>query len=263
MAKGSQKGSGFEREQCREWSLWFSSQESADIFWRTEGSGGRAKSRAKKISKENPEAAKRLLKYSYGDMSFQLPEGEPLIATILFEFKRGYSAGRNLNVKELQSIVSNIAHVQRGSKKKMPEKSAETFVRKLRKIFTQTRKASGAVDILDFCDGGEKKNPPNILKWWQNAEEECREAKRKQVILVLKRDGRSPVVFLEESFARRLFRLNKICHGLFSCGSYNLVYLKQIDFFGNITPEALLAIAKRSRKIKRRSRLFREGVNGQ
>ena len=41
------KGSVFEREICKELSLWITSGERDDIFWRTAGSGGRATMRKK------------------------------------------------------------------------------------------------------------------------------------------------------------------------------------------------------------------------
>ena len=70
------KGSGFERQQCKQWSLWFTNNEDDSVFWRTDGSGGRAKTNAS-----------RKLLYDYGDMKFTLPIGEPLIKSIPLQMK--------------------------------------------------------------------------------------------------------------------------------------------------------------------------------
>jgi hypothetical protein len=75
------KGPNFEREIPKEFSLWFTGGERDDIFWRTQGSGGRAKNRSKK----------GLSTYgSYGDLMAVDPIGEPLTQACLIELKRGY-----------------------------------------------------------------------------------------------------------------------------------------------------------------------------
>jgi len=257
------KGSGFERDQCKEWSRWFSSGESADIFWRTEGSGGRAKNRSKSLKKKDPERAKALLKYSYGDMTFILPEGEDLIASILFEFKRGYSAGRKLSNEILDQLVYQIAKDSR--KSSLTSEWRKKYANKIRAIFKKTRVTSNLISILDFVDGKEKKRPPKLLEWWINAEEEKKEAQRNQVVLVLRRDGKQPVIFVDEVFGKNLFNycdgFNKFCYGIIKCGPYNLMYFRQEDFFKSIPPKVFLKVAEKRamferlnnpRKIKRR-----------
>jgi len=79
----SVKGSSFEREICKQFSLWWTDDERDDIFWRTSGSGARATTRRKTNKKT---------KYEYGDVSFTDPVGQLLIDTFLIELKRGYSA---------------------------------------------------------------------------------------------------------------------------------------------------------------------------
>ena len=48
MANGKLKGNGYEREISKKLSLWISENNSEDLFWRTQGSGGRHTIRRKK-----------------------------------------------------------------------------------------------------------------------------------------------------------------------------------------------------------------------
>jgi len=79
----SQKGSCFEREFCRILSLWWTEDQSSDVFWRTSGSGARAKTRSKKGLSTFGQ---------YGDVQATDPIGQPLIDNVTIELKRGYSA---------------------------------------------------------------------------------------------------------------------------------------------------------------------------
>jgi len=79
------KGSTNERSKCKDWSLWWSQDFDPprdDIFYRTHGSGGRARVRSK-MGKTTPG--------SYGDMMMTDSIGEPLIKACTFEFKKGYN----------------------------------------------------------------------------------------------------------------------------------------------------------------------------
>lgn len=79
MVQGNQKGSAFERDMCRLFSLWYSQGEEDDYFWRTAGSGSRATNRHLH--------GKDLTKFQHGDMTFVRPEGRPLVEHFSFEFK--------------------------------------------------------------------------------------------------------------------------------------------------------------------------------
>ena len=81
MAK-SNKGSSFERDICKKLSLWWSNNTDDDIFWRTSGSGARAKTRSKKSLSTFGQA---------GDVQATNPIGQPLIDLCSIELKRGYS----------------------------------------------------------------------------------------------------------------------------------------------------------------------------
>jgi len=76
------KGSANERSKCKDWSLWWTEGQRDDIFWRTSGSGSRAKVRAK---------AGKTTAGSYGDIMAIDPIGEPLIEVCTIELKKGYS----------------------------------------------------------------------------------------------------------------------------------------------------------------------------
>lgn len=80
--RGQAKGSGFERDICKQLSLWWTGQKRDDIFWRTAGSGGRATNRFKQ--------GKTTTAGAYGDLTYLDPIGKPLLDLVCFELKRGY-----------------------------------------------------------------------------------------------------------------------------------------------------------------------------
>ncbi len=87
-----EKGTTEERMQCKEWSLWWSrgldiDPPRNDIFWRTAGSGARARNRT-----STGEDVHR----GYGDMLAEDQIGQPLIDVCTFEIKKGYSKDKLL-----------------------------------------------------------------------------------------------------------------------------------------------------------------------
>jgi hypothetical protein len=82
MTSGKIKGSSFERVICKQLSLWWSKGKRDDIFWRTSGSGARAKVRSKKNKKTFGQ---------YGDIQAADPIGQPLIDFCTIEIKVGYT----------------------------------------------------------------------------------------------------------------------------------------------------------------------------
>ena len=86
MSNGKQKGSGFERETCRDLSNWltFHLEGTArdDVFWRSSNSGGRATVRDK---------VKKKTHGSYGDISAIDPLGYKLLNHFILECKKGYN----------------------------------------------------------------------------------------------------------------------------------------------------------------------------
>lgn len=85
--KGSQnkmgKGQDNERDLCKLFSLWWTEGKRDDIFWRTAGSGARARVRT--------DSGKKVYR-GYGDMMAEDLIGQPLINACTFEFKKGYKA---------------------------------------------------------------------------------------------------------------------------------------------------------------------------
>ena len=79
---GKSKGNSFERQICKQLSLWWSNGKSEDIFWRTASSGAMANIRSKSCKKSFGQ---------YGDIQAINPIGQPLIDVCTIELKRGYS----------------------------------------------------------------------------------------------------------------------------------------------------------------------------
>lgn len=82
VKKPGAKGSQFEKDVCKAFSLWITNNKRDDIFYKTSGSGGRATHR----QKQNKTTA-----FSAGDMSFNDILGRRLIEYFLVEIKRGYN----------------------------------------------------------------------------------------------------------------------------------------------------------------------------
>jgi hypothetical protein len=80
--KGRTKGQIYEREVCKQLSLWWTDGKRDDVFWRSANSGATATSRTKK---------KRTTFGQYGDVQAIDPIGQPLIDMFTIEIKRGYS----------------------------------------------------------------------------------------------------------------------------------------------------------------------------
>lgn len=76
------KGSGYERELCKKFSLWWTGGARDDVFWRSSGSGARAKVRGHRGTDTMGQ---------HGDVSATDPIGLPLIDVFTIEIKRGYS----------------------------------------------------------------------------------------------------------------------------------------------------------------------------
>jgi len=92
--QGKNKGSSFERVICKQLSLWWTQNEKEprdDVFWRTAGSGARAKVRSKNKQKTFGQ---------YGDIQAIDPVGQPLIDLCTIELKRGYSSETLANLIE-------------------------------------------------------------------------------------------------------------------------------------------------------------------
>jgi len=98
MAKGSQ----FERDMCREFSLWLSHGQRDDLLWRTSQSGGRATTRRQK-------GAALATKGCYGDVCVvdtEHPVARLWGQHVSMELKRGYSG---VSVQDLVDLPDRAA----------------------------------------------------------------------------------------------------------------------------------------------------------
>ena len=77
----STKGGSYERQICRQLSLWWTDGTDDSCFWRTAGSGAMAKTRSK---------VGKTTFGQYGDIHATNPIGQPLIDKVTIELKRGY-----------------------------------------------------------------------------------------------------------------------------------------------------------------------------
>ncbi len=91
------KGSNYERDVCKQLSLWWSNGKREDIFWRTSGSGARATTRSKTKQKTFGQ---------YGDVQATDPIGQPLIDLCTIELKRGYSHETFANLIETSQTAN-------------------------------------------------------------------------------------------------------------------------------------------------------------
>ena len=78
----SSKGSAYERDTCRLLSRWWTGEARDDVFWRSAGSGARAKVRGR---------SGRDTAGQHGDIAATDPIGAALISVFTIELKRGYS----------------------------------------------------------------------------------------------------------------------------------------------------------------------------
>lgn len=83
------KGSAFEREICKQLSLWWTEGERDDVFWRTSQSGGRATVRKRKGKRTSGH---------YGDIMATGSTGRSLMRYTTIEVKRGYNRFTMLDV---------------------------------------------------------------------------------------------------------------------------------------------------------------------
>ena len=104
-ASGSRKGTPFEREICKEVSLWWSWGERDDLVWRTATSGGRATSRF--------ETKNAMTQYGFGDLAPTHESIYPLFDYFLFEVKRGYNSTLDLMEEvDLPGHLKKVPQVQ-------------------------------------------------------------------------------------------------------------------------------------------------------
>lgn len=114
------KGSSYERELCKLLSSWWTDGKRSDVFWRTGGSGGRAKVRGRGGYGTYGQ---------HGDIAATDPIGDALINLLCIEIKRGYSS----------FSVADILYqpLQRGSKPPAAQKM-DSFLEQTRESWKQS-----------------------------------------------------------------------------------------------------------------------------
>ena len=125
------KGSNFERELAKTLSLWASGGQHDDWIWRTAGSGGRAKNRAKQG---------KTTQNSYGDLKPEHKEAFFLFEHCVFEAKNGYKGWCILDV--IDSIK------ERKNQKTQKIQTIEAF----------------AIQVKQDCENAKAKYPVIITK---------------------------------------------------------------------------------------------------
>ncbi|HEB41934.1 MAG TPA: hypothetical protein ENI08_02865 [Candidatus Dependentiae bacterium] len=175
------KGGSFENEISYYYSMWWTGGKRDDIFYRTGGSGSRFTSRKKKGKKTENSA---------GDMGYTDIEGKPFIDFALHEFKTGYTSLAPIIKKDI---------------KKIQEASTDKIEKVVREIFSQKKKG-GSIDILDFLDSPAKE--PLILYWINKAEKEKSEASKKQIMLVMRRFMKVPVLLIKNELMIDIENIN-------------------------------------------------------
>lgn len=84
------KGGDFENDVARDLSIWWTDGKSSEAFCRTMGSGSRATARLRSRSTTD---------FTIGDITYNTPEGKPLIDIWCIECKTGYAKKKKTEVK--------------------------------------------------------------------------------------------------------------------------------------------------------------------
>ena len=157
MGSKSKKGGQFERDICKLLSLWWSSKERDDIFWRTAGSGARATTRRRKQRKATADSS--------ADMMATHISGKPLTKTCIFEMKRGFS--------DKHQIVEN-------------KKTKKMGIKKVRH----------GLEVLTILDKLDSSKNPILLEWWRKVERERRQTRRKYSFIIFRRDAKQACIVM-------------------------------------------------------------------
>lgn len=96
MGNPKSKGSGFERDMCEAFSLWWSQGARDDIFIRSSNSGGRFTNRAKRGKTTHSQG---------GDFTYNDSTGRPFVELFSGEFKTGYGTKRKSKKTTMTTIV--------------------------------------------------------------------------------------------------------------------------------------------------------------
>lgn len=164
------KGGAYEREKCKDLSLWFSKpffdEPRDDIFWRTSASGARATIRMKKDIKTAN---------SCGDVMALHRIGRKLTKICMFELKRGYS----------------------NKTKKCKNKKCKERI----SVPVSSNDGISILNLLDAPSTKRKKREPILLRWVDKAIKEAKQHGREHPIIIFRRDRKvSCIVIMHHTY---------------------------------------------------------------
>ena len=217
MAKGSQ----FERDICRELSIWWTQGERDDIFWRTSGSGARATTRAKKGDATANSA---------GDIGYLDEIGKPFLDYFMVELKRGYTNTKKFSKKKV------IEYIKKNYPNPLNPVSMATL---FGKMISNTKGGYhlGGLDLID------SKGNILLLEWWEKAEYECIQAGSQFPLIIFKRDGKKSCIVLDAFVAERLITYSpKHLRYINLKKQINIIIMEFESFIIGIDPKDILAL---------------------
>jgi hypothetical protein len=198
------KGGGYERDKCKELSLWWTGGERDDVFWRTPGSGARATTRMK-IGVDTADSA--------GDMLSIDETGKPLTHKCLFEFKRGYGGVKRKKQKTRESAELHVLAMldnpkmqetepllyqfwRKGEKERRQHKRQFTFI-----IFKRDRKD----DVICMSQSTFDWMNNRLTKHWKGTLIEIRYGRSHLILLRLDKWLRwcNPYIFKQQRIIKR------------------------------------------------------------
>jgi len=210
---GSGKGGGFEREQCRALSLWWSDGTSSDVFWRRRTrSTGMANSVIAGGSVES-----RNIRFQLGDIIAEDAIGAPFFETFNVELKSGYSKTRSgTRTKNIPWDLLDVIDYSEGLAQNKQRKSSVIF------------------------------------EFWEQTKRDAELSKRIP-LLIFKRDYHVPVVCVDRATMALLklhlgslpseVRMLKLCFRLFNKANIDeLIFIRGQEFFNWLSPEVVKVI---------------------
>lgn len=241
----SQKGSKFERDMAKEFSLWFSKGKADDWIYRTAGSGARATSRAKKnLTTAN----------SIGDLGYLHKKAAPLFDVINFELKSGYSSRGRITKEELSKAVC--------------QKSEDDRLKEVQKIINRAKRGV-SIGVLEYIDSAPTKKTRLLLDWYFKLKAQ---SEGRIPFVVFKRDSKVACGLLcykdyWKLFLNNTVRLPDIDIIRFDHKNEEYVVFRMTDFFRIVKPEYIHFLVgkyvkdrKQNHKLRRRL-FFREDYN--
>jgi hypothetical protein len=203
----NEKGSGFERDEARFLSLWWTEGERDDVFWRNRV----------KVTSKTPNAERQL-----GDICVAHTIGLPFIETFNVELKSGYSYFNAKRAKKENDAI-NAKRIANG-KEPIPLTVRNT-----------------PWDLLDVIDRNVKDENLEIIQFWNQCKTDA-DLSGRIPLLIFKRDYKLPVVCVEVETMRDIADLSGVllCRRLILTeGDDVRILYRHTDFFNWLRPEVV------------------------